>query len=163
AAPGPGRCPGPQDDLPGCAGAPRLGRRLRAAGRADRPRLRRVQRPRRIRRQAGWFGGGVRSDLPGPLRPPDPPRRQAAGGPRGEVRPYSWIAREIGRPAAARAVGTALAHNPIPFLIPCHRVVRSDGRVGGYLFGPKLKRRVLADEGVDVGALDALAHTGTQY
>src|SRR2546422_753737 len=89
--------------------------------------------------------------------------RKALSSPRGEVRPYSWIAREIGRPAAARAVGTALAHNPIPFLIPCHRVVRSDGRVGGYLFGPKLKRRVLADEGVDVGALDALAHTGTQY
>ncbi|TMI82365.1 MAG: methylated-DNA--[protein]-cysteine S-methyltransferase [Bacillati bacterium ANGP1] len=89
--------------------------------------------------------------------------RKALSIPRGEVRPYGWIAREIGRPAAARAVGTALARNPIPLLIPCHRVVRNDGRVGGYLFGPEFKRRVLADEGVDVEALEARAHAGTQY
>jgi methylated-DNA-[protein]-cysteine S-methyltransferase len=56
--------------------------------------------------------------------------------PRGEVRPYSWVAREIGRPRAARAVGTALSGNPIPVLIPCHRVVRSSGRVGEYALGP---------------------------
>jgi O-6-methylguanine DNA methyltransferase len=47
--------------------------------------------------------------------------------PRGEVRPYSWIAREIGRPRAVRAAGSALGRNPVPILIPCHRVVRSDG------------------------------------
>ena len=47
--------------------------------------------------------------------------------PRGEVRPYGWIAAEIGRPKAVRAVGTALAHNPVPLVVPCHRVVRSDG------------------------------------
>src|SRR6202521_1753336 len=50
--------------------------------------------------------------------------------PRGEVRPYGWVAREIGRPAAVRAVGTALANNPIPYFIPCHRVVRMDGKIG---------------------------------
>src|SRR5713226_1704881 len=42
--------------------------------------------------------------------------------PRGEIRPYGWVAREIGHPAAVRAVGTALANNPIPYFIPCHRV-----------------------------------------
>jgi O-6-methylguanine DNA methyltransferase len=52
--------------------------------------------------------------------------------PPGEVRPYSWIAREIGRPGAVRATGSALAKNPVPLLIPCHRVVRSDGRIGKY-------------------------------
>ena len=52
--------------------------------------------------------------------------------PRGEVRPYGWVAREIGRPAAVRAVGTALANNPIPYFIPCHRVVRMDGQIGNY-------------------------------
>ncbi|HMD02828.1 MAG TPA: MGMT family protein, partial [Candidatus Baltobacteraceae bacterium] len=51
--------------------------------------------------------------------------RKALDIPRGEVRPYGWVAREIGNPKAVRAVGTALARNPIPVLIPCHRVVRS--------------------------------------
>jgi O-6-methylguanine DNA methyltransferase len=50
--------------------------------------------------------------------------------PYGEVRPYSWVAREIGRPKAVRAVGSALAGNPVTFVIPCHRVVRADGHIG---------------------------------
>src|SRR5690349_14518498 len=58
--------------------------------------------------------------------------------PYGQIRPYSWIAREIGHPQAVRAVGTALGHNPIPLFIPCHRVVRSDGHLGQYsLIGPE--------------------------
>jgi methylated-DNA-[protein]-cysteine S-methyltransferase len=73
--------------------------------------------------------------------------------PRGEVRPYAWIAREIGRPAAVRAVGTALNHNPVPLLIPCHRVIRSDGVTGEYVFGPVVKRRLLETEGVDLREL----------
>ena len=47
--------------------------------------------------------------------------------PRGEVRTYGWLARKAGRPAAARAVGNTMARNPIPFLIPCHRIVPSSG------------------------------------
>ena len=71
--------------------------------------------------------------------------------PRGEVRPYSWIAREIGAPGAVRAVGTALGHNPIPFIVPCHRVVRADGSLGEYSGGgPAVKTRVLAYEGAPV-------------
>ncbi len=68
--------------------------------------------------------------------------------PRGQVRPYAWVAREIGRPGAVRAVGTALARNPVPLIIPCHRVVRSDGTPGSYAFGSRAKRTLLAHEGV---------------
>jgi O-6-methylguanine DNA methyltransferase len=74
--------------------------------------------------------------------------RKALEIPWGQVRPYAWIAKEIGRPRAARAVGSALGRNPIPLLIPCHRVVRSDGRIGHYIFGSEAKRTLLRAEGV---------------
>lgn len=84
--------------------------------------------------------------------------------PRGEVRPYGWIAREIGRPKAVRAVGTALGHNPVPLIVPCHRVVRSDGLIGQYsLGGPHNKRTILAVEGADPDGLEALARAGVRY
>jgi O-6-methylguanine DNA methyltransferase len=70
--------------------------------------------------------------------------------PTGEVRTYTWVASEIGHPKAVRAVGSALARNPIPVFIPCHRVVRSDGVIGNYgLGGPEAKRSILAAEGVE--------------
>ena len=84
--------------------------------------------------------------------------------PRGEVRPYGWIAAEIGRPKAVRAVGTALAHNPVPLVVPCHRVVRSDGMIGQYsMGGPEAKRRVLAAEGLDTNWLEAQAAAGKRF
>jgi O-6-methylguanine DNA methyltransferase len=83
--------------------------------------------------------------------------------PRGEVRPYAWVAREIGSPRALRAVGSALRRNPLPLLMPCHRVVRSDGSTGEYVFGTDAKRAVLAAEGVDVEGLEALARSGTRF
>ena len=84
--------------------------------------------------------------------------------PRGEVRPYGWIAAEIGKPKAVRAVGSALAHNPVPLVVPCHRVVRSDGMIGQYsLGGPDAKRRILAAEGLDTTWLEAEAAAGTRY
>jgi O-6-methylguanine DNA methyltransferase len=84
--------------------------------------------------------------------------------PRGEVRPYGWIASEIGHPAAVRAVGTALGHNPVPLLIPCHRVVRSDGHIGQYsLGGPENKRALLQWEGADPDELERLAKAGIRY
>ena len=52
--------------------------------------------------------------------------------PMGETRTYQWIAQQIGRPKAVRAVGQALRKNPFPLLIPCHRVINSDGKLGGY-------------------------------
>jgi O-6-methylguanine DNA methyltransferase len=84
--------------------------------------------------------------------------------PRGEVRPYGWIASEIGRPKAVRAVGTALGHNPVPLIVPCHRVVRSDGMLGQYsLGGPANKRALLAWEGLDPDGMEGLAKAGVRY
>jgi len=83
--------------------------------------------------------------------------------PAGEVRPYSWIAREIGHPDAVRAAGSALGKNPIPLLIPCHRVVRSDGRIGDYAFGGRAKRVLLKAEGAEPETLEKLASTGVRY
>jgi O-6-methylguanine DNA methyltransferase len=83
--------------------------------------------------------------------------------PRGEVRPYAWIAREIGSPKAVRAVGSVLAKNPIPLLIPCHRVVRSDGHIGDYAFGTEAKRTMLLAEGIDPDGLEGFARSGVHY
>jgi methylated-DNA-[protein]-cysteine S-methyltransferase len=83
--------------------------------------------------------------------------------PPGEIRPYAWLAREVGRPKAVRAVGTALGHNPIPILIPCHRIVRSDGLVGDYAWGSETKRRALAAEGLDPDEIERLAKHGERY
>jgi O-6-methylguanine DNA methyltransferase len=81
--------------------------------------------------------------------------------PRGEVRPYGWVAAEIGRPRAVRAVGTALGHNPVPLIVPCHRVVRTDGSIGQYsLGGPANKRTILAAEGLDPEAMEGAARRG---
>ena len=71
--------------------------------------------------------------------------------PQGEVRSYGELAAAAGRPRAARAVGTAMATNPLPLVVPCHRVVRSDGRVGEYgAGGTARKARMLAAEGVSL-------------
>jgi O-6-methylguanine DNA methyltransferase len=89
--------------------------------------------------------------------------RKAIQVPAGQVRTYAWVAREIGRPAAVRAVGSALGRNPIPLLIPCHRIVRSDNQISDYIFGPDVKRALLAGEGVDPADLEVLASTGVRY
>lgn len=83
--------------------------------------------------------------------------------PKGEVRPYAWIAREIGHPAAVRAAGSALGRNPVPILIPCHRVVRSDGATGNYGFGPALKVDLLHVEDVNLDEVRALGRRGVHY
>jgi len=59
--------------------------------------------------------------------------------PRGKISTYKLIAKQIGRPKAIRAVALALATNPFPLVIPCHRVIRSNGSIGGYLGGNKMK------------------------
>lgn len=68
--------------------------------------------------------------------------------PAGATVTYAELAAQAGYPGAARAAGSALARNPVPLLIPCHRVVRADGGLGGYLAGLAWKRRLLALEGV---------------
>ena len=68
--------------------------------------------------------------------------------PYGETQTYLWIARRIGKPGAARAVGQALGRNPLLIVIPCHRVVASGGGLGGFGGGLEMKRRLLKLEGV---------------
>jgi methylated-DNA-[protein]-cysteine S-methyltransferase len=65
------------------------------------------------------------------------------GIPFGETRTYKWIAEKIGNPSAVRAVGRALSKNPVPVVIPCHRVIEADGSIGGYSSGVEIKRRLL--------------------
>lgn len=78
--------------------------------------------------------------------------------PRGEVRTYGWIAREIGAPQAARAVGTAMARNPVGVLVPCHRAIRNDFIPRTYgCGGPAKKAEILAWEGVDLPTLQRQA------
>jgi methylated-DNA-[protein]-cysteine S-methyltransferase len=69
--------------------------------------------------------------------------------PRGSVSTYGRIARSLGMPNAARAVGTALARNPFPIIIPCHRAIRSNGELGGFRGGLEMKRALLELEGVE--------------
>jgi O-6-methylguanine DNA methyltransferase len=73
--------------------------------------------------------------------------RATARIPYGEVRPYAWVAREIGRPRAARAVGGSLHINPLAPIIPCHRVIASDSTLGGYGGGLDMKKWLLRLEG----------------
>jgi methylated-DNA-[protein]-cysteine S-methyltransferase len=63
--------------------------------------------------------------------------------PYGETRTYKWMAEKIGKPHAFRAVGQALGKNPLPIIFPCHRIIESDGSLGGYSSGTDIKRRLL--------------------
>ena len=83
--------------------------------------------------------------------------------PRGEVRTYSWLAEQVGKPKAVRAVANYVARNILPFVVPCHRVVPASGGVGKYGYGSAMKRDLLKREGVDVDALDELAREGVRF
>ncbi len=72
--------------------------------------------------------------------------------PFGQVSTYGTVAGQIGSPRAARAAGNALARNPIPIVVPCHRVLRGGGGVGGYAGGSERKRTLLALEGYETGS-----------
>ena len=66
--------------------------------------------------------------------------------PYGETRSYAWVAEQIKKPRAVRAVGQALGKNPLPIIVPCHRVVASDGKLGGFSGGVEMKRYLLSLE-----------------
>jgi len=68
--------------------------------------------------------------------------------PFGKTRSYGWLAGQTGKPSAARAVGQANGKNPIPVIVPCHRVIAADGSIGGFSGGLGLKRKLLALEGI---------------
>jgi len=63
--------------------------------------------------------------------------------PYGETRSYAWVAEQMGKPKAVRAVGQALGKNPLPIIVPCHRVITSDGKLGGFSEGLEMKRFLL--------------------
>lgn len=75
--------------------------------------------------------------------------------PYGETQSYSWIAQQIGRPRALRAVGQALARNPFPIVVPCHRVLSKDGSLGGFSGGLEMKKRLL-----ELESTSPMAHSG---
>jgi methylated-DNA-[protein]-cysteine S-methyltransferase len=68
--------------------------------------------------------------------------------PYGRVRSYGWVARKVGKPRAARAIGGACGANPVPLLVPCHRVIAGDGSLGGFSGGMGVKKRLLKLEGI---------------
>jgi O-6-methylguanine DNA methyltransferase len=83
--------------------------------------------------------------------------------PTGETRPYGWVAHEAGNPRAIRAAASVLARNPVPLLVPCHRVVRADGAIGRYLFGARHKETLLRGENTNLDDVTALARRGVHY
>lgn len=103
------------------------------------------------------------TDLPAHLAPDGTPFQQRVWQatceiPYGEVRSYTWVARRAGSPKAVRAVAQALAANPLLLFVPCHRVVRTNGDLGGFACGLEWKERLLAHEGVvDPRMLDLAA------
>jgi methylated-DNA-[protein]-cysteine S-methyltransferase len=114
------------------------------------PRL--LRAPRRLdaaaRQLDEYFARRRRAfDVPLDLRLARGFRREVLGRlraiPYGATRSYAALAREAGHPAAVRAAASACSHNPLPLVVPCHRVVRSDGSVGEYLAGAEAKRRLL--------------------
>ena len=66
--------------------------------------------------------------------------------PFGQVRSYKWVAQKAGYPRAVRAVASVLKKNKDLFIVPCHRVIRSDGSIGGYVLGKEIKKMILALE-----------------
>lgn len=89
---------------------------------------------------------------------------QTARIPKGQVRSYGWLAQHVGKPNATRAVGSTMARNPVPLIVPCHRVVRSDGHIGNYsLGGPDRKTELLVHEGTDPDWLEALARRRVRF
>jgi methylated-DNA-[protein]-cysteine S-methyltransferase len=113
--------------------------------------------PRRCaatRAQLTEYFAGMRREFDLPLAPRGTPFQlrvwQALRAiPFGAVRTYGDVARDIGQPLATRAVGQANGRNPLPIVIPCHRVIAGDGTIGGYSSGLHLKHRLLALEGIE--------------
>ena len=111
---------------------------------------------------------GTPGDLPIDFRAVTSFRRSVleatASIPRGQVRSYGWLAHQVGNDGAVRAVGSTMASNPVPLIVPCHRVVRTDGTIGNYsLGGADNKRELLAHEGADPLWLEALARRGVRF
>ncbi len=106
-----------------------------------------------IERFCAYFGGEITDftdelDLSGATAFQREVWQAARHIPYGETRSYGWVAAEMGRPGAARAVGQALGRNPLPIIIPCHRVLAADGGIGGFGGGIEVKKFLLSLEGI---------------
>lgn len=129
-----------------------FGRRSALAARlGDLPLVRSAERCVIARKQIEDFLAGRRNDFDLPLAPQGTPFQQSVWQalreiPFGTTTSYGELARAIGRPGAARAVGRANATNPICLLVPCHRVIGASGALTGFAFGERLKRRLLNHE-----------------
>lgn len=104
------------------------------------------------RSQVGEYFAGKREVFTLPLAPSGTPFQQSVWTslqriPFGQTRSYGQLATELGNPGASRAVGRANATNPIALIVPCHRVIGSDGAMTGFAFGEDIKRQLLAHEG----------------
>lgn len=109
----------------------------------------------RVRRQLAEYFGGRRHRFDLPLAPSGTPFQMATWKalreiPFGQTRSYGDLARRIGRARAVRAVGAANGANPIPIVVPCHRVIGADGSLTGYGGGLEIKKRLLRLEGARV-------------
>ncbi len=128
------------------------GGRLVSLSFTERPRIKASRAPERIRRELEeYFGGkrttfGIEISLEGSTEFEREVWLALREIPYGETRTYKWLAEHVGRPRAARAVGQALSRNPIPIVLPCHRVIESGGSIGGYSEGETIKRRLLKME-----------------
>jgi methylated-DNA-[protein]-cysteine S-methyltransferase len=110
---------------------------------------------REVRQLEDYFAGRLkRFRLPVDLRSITAFQRKvldaAATIPFGQVVSYGEIAREIGKPGASRAVGNALGRNPVPIVVPCHRVIAAGGAPGGYTGGVRIKRALMRIEGIQL-------------
>ncbi|AJZ75685.1 MGMT family protein [Candidatus Nitrosotenuis cloacae] len=70
--------------------------------------------------------------------------------PKGKVTTYGDLARAVGLENGQRIIGQIMARNPFPVIVPCHRVVKSDGKIGGFFYGDKVKTKMLSDEGIKI-------------
>jgi methylated-DNA-[protein]-cysteine S-methyltransferase len=70
--------------------------------------------------------------------------------PKGKVTTYSELAKAIGLKNGQRVIGRIMNKNPYPVIIPCHRVIKSDGKIGGYAWGEKVKAKMLSNEGIKI-------------
>lgn len=129
----------------------------------DKPALRQGNAPKTLRRQLDdYFAGRLRRfSYPVQFAVGTDFEREVwlalADVPYGETRTYKWLAERVGRPRATRAVGQALSKNPVPIVLPCHRIIESDGDMGGYSSGVHIKRRLL-----DMEYYHSLAGSGPQ-
>lgn len=110
-----------------------------------------------VRRQLAAYLEGARTTFDLALAPAGTPFQQRVWKgltdiPYGRVISYGELARRIGMPGAARAVGQANGANPIPIVIPCHRVIAANGKIGGFSSGLAIKRQLLAHECVELAA-----------